>query len=32
MKYLTKYINRKDLYVQAVIIALYPFFNPSVAD
>ena len=32
IKYLTKYINRKDLYVQAVIIALYPFFNPSVAD
>ena len=30
IKYLTKFINRKDLYVQAVIIALYPFYNPSV--
>lgn len=25
--YLTKYITRKDLYVQPVIAALYPFYN-----
>ncbi|MGC9105312.1 MAG: DUF84 family protein [Thermoprotei archaeon] len=32
IKYLTKYITRKDLYVQAVVISLYPFYNPSVSD
>ncbi len=30
IKHLTKFISRKDLYVQAVIIALYPFYNSSV--
>ena len=30
IKFLTKYVTRKDLYVQAVIIALYPFYNSSV--
>ena len=29
IKFLTKYISRKDLYIQAVIIALYPFYNSS---